>query len=227
MNLKVREFDSKGKHYVNYVVQKLNEEGVGLLANTELAIKLAFDIRVQKNQWTDDKGVTKIIVSILATGSPSITFDNVVLNEYGNATFQLPANLETVFANAKKGDTLFLALKPFEMEIDGKKQKRSKWIGAVNQRLDLTEKKDNRTAMSMPKKAATTSTTNEWADDLKAVIKFCLSDPASFKESFYVADNKTKPQDFIDWMKSNSEVTTKLDDGQLICLYWEIVEMIK
>jgi hypothetical protein len=230
MRLQVREFESKGKKYTNYLVKKLDAEGNGLIANTVFSVVLAFDVRVQRTPYTDKKtGVQKTIINVIATGKANCDIENVTYNEYGSATFVLPEKLETTFATARKGDTVFMALKTFEAvdKDTNKPVKRMVWVGSVNQQLDLNSRAGGSKFPVQAKPIVSTASPNEWADDVKNVIKFCLSDKESFKESFYVDNQKVKPQAFIDWMKSNEEVTSKLDDGQLITLYWEIVEMIK
>jgi hypothetical protein len=240
MKLKSKTYtDKKGNQQTQYTIKKANEFGEGLVVDTPYKIVLAFDVQVRRTPWHDPvKKVDKVIVSVNAVGRIEPSFENVVYNSYDNASFSLPAQLEEEFKDAKKGDTIFFALKSFEaVEQDGKKVRRSTWIGSVNKELDFRDaKREQRmqpapatppmAKMEMPKPINRSVNNVGHPADIQKVISFCTASPDDFKNAFYVPAN-TKPQAFVDWVRTLAEVTTKLDDGQLVAIYYEIVDMVK
>jgi hypothetical protein len=233
MKLKERTWPDKntGEPRYAYAIKTLNKFGEGIVADTVYSIELAFDAQVRRNQWTDTRAnppQQKVIVSVQATGKLSPEAENTKYNSYGNASFELPEGLVKDVGLAKKGDTIYFALKSFEgvNPQTQKKELRTKWVGSVNKPLDLTAKATTTTyiptVISQPV-FPSSGIVNDFTTlpDVTAHIKFCVDNAESFK--------KFDLQGYVRWAKDSkaSGITTKLDDGQIVAMYGQIQEMLK
>jgi hypothetical protein len=152
MKLKENKYTSKdGVEKVTYQIGKLNEYGEGIIVDTKIDFKLHFPPEIRPVSFKDRKTEQmKTFDSVKILATPSVEFENVVLNQtYNNATFQLADKYSQWVKDCQKDDVITVWLRSFEAtdRDTGKLVRRSTWdcnINGVNMRKgEMQEKIDD------------------------------------------------------------------------------------
>jgi len=123
LSKKVSVSKKNGKEYVSYEVKKMNETGYGFLIDQPLKGTFTFEPRMNDVTFTDKKtGEEKTFTACSAVINVTNVddFENLELNEYGSAQFNLPEKFVPIIKEAGhvKGKGVEILLKSFE-DSDG------------------------------------------------------------------------------------------------------------
>lgn len=137
MKLKENKYtDKSGTQRTDYIVGKLNKYGCGVLVDNKTDFVLAFPPMIKEISYVDKvTGENKSFTSIKVLASPSVEYENVVLNpEYKTASFQLPSKYADWIKDCVAGDKVTVWLEDYTIKdaSTGKDVQRTAWNCEVN-----------------------------------------------------------------------------------------------